>query len=547
MTFSMALQGAIMVGVLLLLFAYLLGRNFLAKHPLDNIPGPSRQHWYWGNIRQISDPYGWDYLQMLTDRYGHIVKIHGLFGTKLLSVSDPKALHHIVMNEQNIYEIDHGAIAINRIVFGMGLLSTLGDHHRKQRKMLNPVFSINHMRHMVPIFRDIATNLRSAIAEQVKRGPREVNMLEWLSRTALELIGQSGLGYSFDDLKGRENPYSKAVKRLAPALFQMFSAERFLPYLVKIGPPSFRKYIVKNAPWKLVREISSVVDVMDKTCIDVFEAKKKALAEGDEAVVQQVDQGKDIMSILLRENTAASEQDRLSDAELLGQMSTLVFAAMDTTSGALSRILLTLAQHPDVQEKVREEYKQAKAEKGELDYDDLVNLPYLDAVCRETLRLYPPITRTHRTTAEDSVLTFSTTIKGVDGREINEVLVPKNTQVLISILACNRSRELWGEDALEWKPERWLSPLPSTVTGAQIPGVYSHLMTFSGGGKSCIGFKFSQLEMKVVLTTLLESFKFTPTQEIAWTLGLSTPKVKDSKDASYRLPLRVELISDQDG
>ncbi|KAF9236434.1 cytochrome P450 [Melanogaster broomeanus] len=503
---------------------------------------------------------------MLTDRYGHIVKIHGLFGTKLLSVSDPKALHHIVMNEQNIYEIDHGAIAINRIVFGMGLLSTLGDHHRKQRKLLNPVFSINHMRHMVPIFRDIATNLRSAIAEQVKRGPREVNMLEWLTRTALELIGQSGLGYSFDDLKGRENPYSKAVKRLAPALFQMFSAERFLPYLVKIGPPSFRKYIVKNAPWKLVREISSVVDVMDKTCIDVFEAKKKALAEGDEAVVQQVDQGKDIMSILLRENTAASEEDRLSDAELLGQM-----GDHGHDLRALSRILLTLAQHPDVQEKVREEYKQAKAEKGELDYDDLVNLPYLDAVCRETLRL--PKIPTHHTdsqdffiveplpsrTAEDSVLTFSTTIKGVDGREINEVLVPKNTQVLISILACNRSRELWGEDALEWKPERWLSPLPSTVTGAQIPGVYSHLMTFFRRWKvlhvsnwtgclvplcdllmrSCSGFKFSQLEMKVVLTTLLESFKFTPTQEIAWTLGLSTPKVKDSKDASYRLPLRV--------
>ncbi|KAF9236442.1 hypothetical protein BU15DRAFT_77023 [Melanogaster broomeanus] len=85
------------------------------------------------------------------------------------------------------------------------------------------------------------------------------------------------------------------------------------------------------------------------------------------------------------------------------------------------------------------------------------------------------------------------------------------------------------------------------MTGAQIPGVYSHLMTILGGGKSCIGFKFSQLEMKVVPTTLLESFKFTPTQEIAWTIGLSTPKVKDSEDAAYRLPLRVELIGEQDG
>jgi hypothetical protein len=80
----------------------------------------------------------------------------------------------------------------------------------------------------------------------------------------------------------------------------MFVTRQFLPYLVKIGPPSFRKYLVKNAPWQIVREIGSIVDVMDKTCIEVFEAKKKALADGDEAVVQQVGQGKDIMSILCK-------------------------------------------------------------------------------------------------------------------------------------------------------------------------------------------------------------------------------------------------------
>jgi cytochrome P450 len=61
---------------------------------------------------------------------------------------------------------------------------------------------------------------------------------------------------------------------------------------------------------------------------------------------------------------------------------------MDTTSGALSRTLLTLAQHPEAQDRLREELKQVKDDKGDLSYDDLVNLPYLDAVCRETLRLW---------------------------------------------------------------------------------------------------------------------------------------------------------------
>ena len=66
--------------------------------------------------------------------------------------------------------------------------------------------------------------------------------------------------------------------------------------------------------------------------------------------------------------------------------STLVFAATDTTSGALTQILQLLAQNPEVQDKLREEIS-AATENGEIPYDDIVSLPFLDAVCRETLRL----------------------------------------------------------------------------------------------------------------------------------------------------------------
>ena len=69
--------------------------------------------------------------------------------------------------------------------------------------------------------------------------------------------------------------------------------------------------------------------------------------------------------------------------------SSLTFAATDTTSGALARILHLLAQHKDVQTKVRHEIRQARKESGgeDVPYDRLVSLPYLDAICRETLRL----------------------------------------------------------------------------------------------------------------------------------------------------------------
>ena len=71
--------------------------------------------------------------------------------------------------------------------------------------------------------------------------------------------------------------------------------------------------------------------------------------------------------------------------------STFIFAGMDTTSNALARILDLLAKHPDVQDKLRAEILEAVREHGpELPHDVLTELPYLDAVCRETLRLYVP-------------------------------------------------------------------------------------------------------------------------------------------------------------
>ena len=73
------------------------------------------------------------------------------------------------------------------------------------------------------------------------------------------------------------------------------------------------------------------------------------------------------------------------------------------------------------------------------------------------------------------MLPLSEPIRGRDGSMVREILVPKDTAIIVGIQAANRNKAIWGEDALEWKPERWMSPLPSTVTEAKIPGVYSHL------------------------------------------------------------------------
>ena len=76
---------------------------------------------------------------------------------------------------------------------------------------------------------------------------------------------------------------------------------------------------------------------------------------------------------------------------------------------------------------------------------------------------------------KDSILPFSKPIIGVDGSSIDEIIVPAGTTIFIGIRASNTDTDIWGEDALEFKPERWLSPLPAIHTEARIPGVYSNM------------------------------------------------------------------------
>lgn len=58
---------------------------------------------------------------------------------------------------------------------------------------------------------------------------------------------------------------------------------------------------------------------------------------------------------------------------------------------------------------------------------------------------------------------------------MHSISIPKNTDVIVSIIGANQDPALWGADSFEWKPERWLSPLPDAVVDAHIPGVYSHV------------------------------------------------------------------------
>ncbi|KAH7338168.1 cytochrome P450, partial [Rhizoctonia solani] len=135
----------------------------------------------------------------------------------------------------------------------------------------------------------------------------------------------------------------------------------------------------------------------------------------------------------------------------------------------------------------------------------------LDAVCRESLRLFPSQPILERTAMKDWILPLHQPVKSNDGKTTTtDVPMKKGTQIYVALDAANRDKQIWGEDANEFKPSRWLEDLPSSVKESKIPAAYSSIqvilftgkldtgvirpwlfsMTFWGGSKACMWVRY---------------------------------------------------------
>ena len=73
---------------------------------------------------------------------------------------------------------------------------------------------------------------------------------------------------------------------------------------------------------------------------------------------------------------------------------------------------------------------------------------------------------------------LATPIIGTDGQSLSDIFIPKDTGIILGYMGVNRDTDIWGPDAMEWKPERWVSPVPSSVVEAHVPGVYANTYAF---------------------------------------------------------------------
>lgn len=191
-------------------------------------------------------------------------------------------------------------------------------------------------------------------------------------------------------------------------------------------------------------------------------------------------------------------------------MTTFILAGHETTSTALTWVLHFLTRNKDVQDKLRAELRKARihstaATPGEgpsLNLDALNALPYLDAVTREILRLRPPVPNTIRESSHDAVVPLAAPLK--DGS--SQLFVPAGTTLFLSIINANCSNELWGDDADDFRPERWSGGQDGLPKRAREEvsqyALWGTQLTFLGGPRACVGYRFALAEFKVRVTSI---------------------------------------------
>ncbi|KAJ7154854.1 cytochrome P450 [Mycena crocata] len=502
--------------------------------PLRLLPGPKSSHWFYGNFKELVDDQAFLLDKRWIAQHGRTMKIHQLFGQAQLQIADTKALHHILSNT-HVYHKPEGSRASLARVVGPGILVVEGDVHKQQRRIMNPAFGTPQVRELTGIFVDTSIQLRDIWASQVATngGFARVEALSWLSKATLDIIGLAGFNYRINALgTGSQDTQNE----LAQAFDAVFAGETgFTVYNLL----QFLFPILNNIPTKQ----NKIIDASQATMVRIG---KKLLEESKKDIVENgafaMGRGRDLLTLLVRANTSKElpENQRLSDEQVLAQVPTFLVAGHETTSTAVTWALFALTQNLAAQTRLREEVVALSTDNPTM--DELNALPYLECVVREVLRLYAPVTATDRMAVRDDIIPLGTSVTDVNGTVHESIRVRKGDEIRIPIYAMNCDAKIWGPNVMEFLPERWEAETPISNT---IPGVWGHMLTFLGGPRGCIGFRFSLVA--ALLFTLIRAFEFeleVPAADIGkkGTSIVVRPILLSDTAAGNQLPLLIRPV-----
>ncbi|XP_054807119.1 cytochrome P450 78A5-like [Prosopis cineraria] len=229
---------------------------------------------------------------------------------------------------------------------------------------------------------------------------------------------------------------------------------------------------------------------------------------------QNHDQNNDLLSTLL----CLPVEERLDDADMVAVLWEMIFRGTDTVAILLEWIMTRMVLHQDIQLKARQEIDTCVGENGHVRESDIPNLPYLQAIVKESLRLHPP----------GPLLSWARL--AVNDVHVDKMFVPAGTTAMVNMWAITHDSEIW-EDPWAFKPERFIKE------DVSIMGSDLRLAPFGAGRRVCPGRALALATVHLWLARLLHNFIWVPTSsqpvELSECLRLSLEKTN---------PLRCQVI-----
>lgn len=389
----------------------------------------------------------------LMRRYGDVVRLEFLNGPVHLLTHPDHVRRVLGDTEKDILKQSPG-LDRSKVLMGEGLVTATGEHWRKQRKLIQPLFRreliARYAGVMIDATREMLSRFDGYFAREVS-----FDVGEEITRATLRIVGEALLGA---DVRSDARAVSRAVTLLSQDLADRMTSVFTVPF----GIPTPQNKRFESQLRVLFALIGRII------------RDRRAAPEGDARF--------DLLTLLMRAKDDETAEG-MSDKQLTDEVMTMFLAGHETTSSALAWTFKLLAENPRVRRALAEEVRGVVGDR-EVTYEDLPKMQLLERVIKESLRMYPPISHIpRRTTIEETMGGYT---------------IPAGTLVVVSPYATHRHPAFW-ENPEGFDPDRFLPE-----NEAKRPR-YAYF-PFGGGPRVCIGNIFSLIEMQIVVAMVTQKY-----------------------------------------
>jgi len=412
--------------------------------------------------------FGGHFLQFRLDPVGFLTKLSKLGdvtafrmgGQKAFFLNHPELVRDLLVINAHKF-VKGRALQRAKSLLGEGLLTSEGEAHLRQRRMIQPAFH----REKIKSYTETMTGYGAQMADQWKDGEvRDID--KEMMHLTLQIVGKTLFSANVAD-------EADEVGAAMTTLIEMFNY-LLLPF----------SEILEKLPIPQARRFNRAKETLDSIIYGIINERR---ASGE-------DKG-DLLSMLLHAQDEESGA-AMSDKQVRDECLTLFVAGHETTANALTFTFYLLSQNPDKESKLHEELDRALPDGKLPSIEDLPNLKYTESVLAEAMRLFPPAWALGRLAVED--------------HEFGSFQLPKGALVLLSMYVLHRDERFW-KDAGKFQPERFLHENAIKEAGQKF--IY---FPFGGGIRRCVGEQFAWAEGILLLATLARKWKLTlsPEQKI---------------------------------